>query len=502
MNRLVLSISLLLSKLLSRPMAGGRWTRWVTWSSKRPKPTVVHVLGGALLALTVGAACGTDPTSSLGGEGEGEGEGETFVEHESRAPLCDDLVSADNPRELFPFALVDPAAVTDAIPFGNLEPEAPQEVLNHEVGFYIEGVRVPLTSPADLYVQSIERSFHAYDGVTDFGVAYHVCSYMDGEVRKPAVTGSFAHLGSLSAELQAFFDAELAKYDAGEPTAIGCNEDRTECGVSMNAHRDLLGDPAWAYVLEGGASLGTAGAQEEGGIGPAGVDTNLQDRRINDFAGNFYLNPDRLGAEEGPGVSWRYGVCTYDYFAEPVRSQYMAKIAVLNELRQSEDDPCGSIEVDRDAYGTVRGVWAGLELEGETMDSEFSAADIDVYLEKTAVLGDHFTRPDTHMMISTPIDVLSDWGSGNSPIVIERATLGDGDYEMAVNVPFAEAGPGVTWCYVGERFGGFEEAYLLLSVSEDGELLQLERVEDDCSLTDPSDRAFDPSSDTYFEMIR
>jgi hypothetical protein len=420
------------------------------------------------------------------------------IEHQTRAPACSDVADPARPNELFHHALVDPAAVSDAIVFGNMEPYSPQEVVNFELGFYLPGTNVPLTAPADLYVQSVRRSVHAFDGVVDWSLDYHVCSELDGDLRVPAVSGNFAHITTMSAPVMELFDAEMAKLDEGELTAMHCNDDRSECNLNLNLFRDQRDDQSFAFVLAAGDALGTGGKLTDG-TGPAGIDTNLQDRR---YGGNHFINPDRIGSEAGHGAGWRYGACTYEYFAEPMRSAYLGAIEAFGEPREASDEPCGVMEVDRNAEGTAAGLWALTSIGEQQMNEEWSAPEVDVYMANLMVLGEHISRPTTEMMMSTPIDGLSHFGNNNAPIRFLRSAPGDVAHEQAVNVPFWDTAPGTIYCYDGERYGGDEEIFYLVELSDDGSSLVVEKVLDDCTQTAPSDRVLDPGRPEHFIFVR
>jgi len=398
--------------------------------------------------------------------------------------------------------VVDPSHVTAAEVFGGMEPSSPQEVMNYELGFYFGGSDIPLTAPADLYVEAIERSYHPYNDVTDWGIAYHVCSYQDGNVRRAGVFGNFAHVTTLDSTLNALFDAEFEKYLDGQPSAVTCSDaDNHECGLSLNRMRDVVGDPDYVLVLEAGSQFGTGGPAE-GKNGPAGIDANLIDRRINDYEGNYYINPERLGAEGGPGLAWRYGACTYDYFVEPYRSQYLGKIQILGETRVSADHPCGTLEIDVDAAGTVAGLWAASSMGAEVMSPDFGGGELDGYLSQLLVLADHMTSPETKMMLSTPIAELANLTSEASVVEFDKAVMGDDNWNALVNVPFLATEPGAIYCYAGTRYGGFEDAYYLAEVSADGETLTLQRVMDDCSDVPTESRAFVSGADEYYVFVR
>ncbi|MCA9577104.1 MAG: hypothetical protein R3B40_09780 [Polyangiales bacterium] len=428
------------------------------------------------------------------GCGGGGGEPPPPVVHQSQAPSCADLVGDGDPRLLFSHRLIDPEAVSAAVVLGDMDPSSPQETLNFEQGMYVP-VNTPLSAPTDIYVEAIVRSDHA--DVSDWGIAYHVCSVLgeDG-VRRPGVHGNFAHVTTLPPTLQALFDAELAAFEGGLTSAVACSSGG--CDLNLNRMRDNLGDPDYVLVVAAGASLGTAGPID--GVGPAGVDTNLLDRRMNDGAGNAYINPNRLGAEEGHGVGWRYGACFYEYFPAETRDAYLAKIRVLDEPRVSATTPCGTLDVD--VANSPAGVWATSTIADQSMSADFDGAALDQYLGQVVVLADHYARPDTHMMISTSLPGLAQLGEAVYAMEFEKSAADSVDAEDYVNLDFAQAEAGPIHCYAGTRVGAVEAVYYLLQLAPDGDALTIERVETDCRATPAAERAFSEAGDGYVQLTR
>lgn len=463
-------------------------------SRRRWRGTLLYIAGVSGLIL----GCSDSPREPFQEQPDAAG----LIEDESRAPLCSDIAMPQAPNALFTHGIIDANEISETIMLGDMDPTSPQEVLNFEMGFYVPGVEVPLVAPAKLYLQSIERSYHANDDVTDFGVGYHVCSYDDAGVRKAAVSGNFAHVAALNSELTALFDAELRKLKDGQESSVRCSGDTTEeCSLFVSMLRDQAGDPSLTLIVEAGSQLGLTG-HLEGNLGPAGIDANLQDRRINDFSGNYYINPNRLGADNGPGAGWRYGACTYDYFVEPFRTQYLDMIRNVGVARVSADQPCGTVEIDEGVEGTLGGMWALDSVGTQIMSGDLGGQALDDYLINLLALADHLTFPETKMMLSTSLQQLSQITNEPSLIEFDKAIEFDADWNNEVNVPFALAQPGITYCYAGQRYHGNQDAFYLAELSQNGTTMQFEKVVEDCRGLTADSRVFDTQSDAYFSFVR
>ncbi len=423
----------------------------------------------------------------------------------SHAPLCDEIIDPAYPNKIFTHALVNPDAVDTAVVLGDMEPSSPQEIINFEQGFYISQSGTQMTAPADLHITSIESSLHIDTGLTDYGISFDVCSYQSDLKTLPAVLGNFAHITHLGEDLNTLFESEMNKYKQQQDSAITCNGDgvlqsRT-CTLSINRLRDLIDDQKYDFIAYAGSSLGEAGPLEGKAI-PRGIDTNLQDKRKNDYAGNYYINPDRLGAEEGPGTGWRYGACFYEYFPEQYSSAYTSKISSLGDYRESKDNPCGVLEVDKNRLGTVGGVWATGDSAGLSMSDDFGGELLDNYLENILVMADHFIVPGEKIMLSTSIDALSDHNGENKAMEFNKAELNDNNWQLLTNLPLDQTEPGYTYCYAGNYYGSFVEFYFLLALSDDTDQLFVQRVDGDCSNTTQAEREMSMDQKEKYLFVR
>ncbi len=394
----------------------------------------------SLLWLCAALACGSDP---MGMPDPGE-------PTDTVAPLCS-TIAGGGPKELFAQPVVPTDAVTEALIFGGMDPGT-LEPINFELGFLLGDTNVPVVAPADLYVRSLEYTrymtgFRA--GVTDYGMTFQVCAVEDVEGRaSPAVTGAFQHITSLSAELQAMVDSlELDCFvDDANPEEVA-----EKCAAFLPA--GLAEDGG--LVIAAGTTIGGAGGTGANDYTP-GFDFNLMDERYP----NAYVNPDRLGAEEGPGHAFRYGACVYEYFAEPHRSAYLAAVGQNGEPRASESDPCGTLGFG--VPGTAAGVWILEDGAGLTLESAYVQT-----LESLLVLGPHPVTPGTHQVLSSELPALSDV-SGRRALLTYAPDDG-----ADVNPDLYAVAPGTIYCIESEPYGAFEPHAHLLELEEGGERLTI-----------------------------
>lgn len=475
-------------------------------SSRRPRPSSGHVRcvssGGlvALLAIGLSPACadpapGTPPTPYLDG------------------PLCASLVSDEAPDVLFDHELVPIGAVDSAYPYGDMQPDQVQEIINFEQGFYIrnspEFANVPLTAPTTLYVRSIEVTRHDadHDGtveLTDYGFTYDVCSRIVEGERGPAVSGNFAHLKSLAPSIATVFGTEADRIRSGaiaeSESALRCSngiDGPGTCTFFVSLAREE--DPTFSLVVPAGDPIGTTAFP--------GFDANVRDRRKNGGLGNHFLSRDRWTAETGHASGLRYGVCTYEYFVEPYRTQYLRRIGANgvyrnvdgNGLPVAVEHPCGLFEADLGAGGTAAGYWMESSRAALHMTEDMSIEATEEVLSGMLVLSEHFLEPNAKLAMSTHLAALSGGGNDARPMVVEFARgAPDG---TNTNVPFDEVVPGTVYCYVGAGYSNALSrfSFLLEIVDAPVPTLRIERLEGapDCSTYPPYKRTFGPSVLTF-----
>ena len=423
------------------------------------------------------------------------------------APLCTELVSDENPRELFTTALLPAEAVNDAYPFGDTQPNEVQEIINFELGFYIKNepayASVALTAPTDLYVETLEISRYDddHDGIVDradHGVSYEVCSHVVEGVQQQAVTGNFAHVRTLSPTLMAIVDAERQRILDGvvtlEASALRCDDGLDGVGTCVffaSIKRET--EPEFEIVIPEGTAFGTTASP--------GFDANLRDRRMNGGTGNYFISPNRWGADYGHAIGYRYGACTYEYFAEPYRSAYLARIGANGIYRNDVevDHPCGLLEADIGAAGTAQGFWMLASKADQYMVPDMSMEEVEDVLSGMLVLNEHFLTPNTHIAMSTHIATLSGGGPQNDQMLVEFARNMPADTNT--NVPFDEVEPGITYCYEGHGYmnEAAEFAFLLRVTNEPSPVLEVERRKGDlpCSALSQEERAFSELALTF-----
>ena len=407
------------------------------------RPTNLVSLPFALLA----AACG--------GGGGGSDDAETL------APPCD-VIAGANPRELFTEAVVPTDAVFETLIFGGMDPGT-LEPINFELGYRLNDIDVPVTAPAELYVRSFEYTSYltgARAGETDYAFAFDVCSTAEGT---SAVEGDFAHMTALEPEFAALLDT--TDFDCS--TSENFEESAEKCRAFYQASEED------GLVIPAGTLLGSAGGTGETDYAP-GFDFNLLDTRYP----NEYVNPDRIGAEEGPGRWFRYGACVYEYFTEPTRSAYMDLVGQNGDLRVDADDPCGTMSIDQ--AGTAAGVW----MRAEAADLDIST-DLVGVLENLLVLGPHPVFPGTREVVSSEMLEVASWTDGGTLVEFEPVGA-DAD----TNPSFYDMAPGTIYCVDAAGFGNQVPHHYLVELGAGGDTLTLERLDASCSLIDPEARAF------------
>ncbi|MCC7072703.1 MAG: hypothetical protein IT383_15345 [Deltaproteobacteria bacterium] len=380
------------------------------------------------------------------------------------APTCATL-AGESERELFTEAIVPVDAVRESLVFGGMDPGS-LEPINFELGFMLNDINIDVTAPAELYVRALGRNEYLSGlraGETDYQLVFDVCTDEDGAV---LVEGDLAHITTIATELQPLFEARADECETHEAA-----------DESVRACRWFLNDePA---VIAAGTLLGTAGGTGATTYAP-GLDVNLLDAR----APNAFVNPERLGAEEGPGRAFRYGACAYEYFVEPFRSSYLAAVGLGGVPRESEDAPCGTLSVGQS--GTAAGVW----IREDKASLEVSDNLVEV-LEHLLVLAPDQLDPAHRQVVSTELDELSAHDGVNR--LMQFDVISDGD----VNPSLYAMRPGTIYCLDTEAFDAWAGYYLELL--DEGRRLKIERHADSCAGTASTLRTFGP---TAIEFVR
>jgi hypothetical protein len=382
---------------------------------------------------------------------------------ETAAPLCAE-VAVGGEKVLFTHPVVPVDKVLESLIFGGMDPGT-LEPINFELGFRLTEVNVPVAAPADLYVRSIERTEFLVGGragETDYAIAFDVCATDDGGVVRAAVEGDFAHITALSAALAAHLADE---------SALDCQENAGP-EETVRTCRRFFAPGAEGLVIAAGTPIGTGGGTGVTAYAP-GFDFNLLDTRFP----NAYANDERIGSEEGMGRWFRYGACVYEYFAEPYRAGYLAKVGQNGDLRTSVDAPCGTLSIDKP--GSAGGIWIRADLAGLRIDDDWIGV-----LEGLLVLGPHPVFPGQREVISSEMPAIASWGEGG--LLIEFETLGDGD----VNRSFYDMLPGTIHCVDGAGFGNPIPHSYFIEVGPGGDTLTIERLEATCAGLPAEKRGF------------
>lgn len=389
-------------------------------------------------------------------------------------PSCDSVTEANasvNPKDLFSLAVVDPVFVSSSLPIGELE-AGDNTPINHELGFLLNAINVDVTAPADLYVKSLTSTEYltgSRAGEVDYGINYQVCSHLVNNKERVAVEGDYAHMTGINNNLMTTLGGASCVEDINDV------ESTNKC--SVNYINDYL-------LIDKGTLIGTAGGT---GLTPykPGFDANLIDFRFV----NTFVNPDRIGAEEGPGAGYRYGACTYEYFFDPDKTAYLNKVGLPGEPRDSISDPCGKLSGVGEA-GTAAGIW----IPEDKADLDVSTQLFDV-MSNILVLADHLINPDSLMNISTDSVFVADVGGEATLVDLMKVNTGD------VNVAYKNMSPGTVYCLHGtsNKGGGTTNFYYYLELVDAGETLKLERLVSACKNTPEASRTF---TDKVMRFVR
>lgn len=401
-----------------------------------------------LAAASLLAACGTSDSS------------ESPI---TAAPRCSDLTGADV-KALFSTPVVPTSAVLESLIFGGMDPGT-LEPINFELGFRLNDINVPVRAPTDLYVRSLESTHFVVGsraGETDYAISFHVCSEDPQGTLEVAVEGDFAHITALAPSLSALL-ATGAK-------ECGTNAGPEETVETCRRFFPTTGDDA--LVIAEGELIGSAGGTGATAYRP-GFDFNLLDTRFP----NEFVNPDRIGAGEGPGRWFRYGACVYEYFTGDTRAAYMAKVGQNGDLRVNDSDPCGRISIDK--AGTAAGVWIRADKANLDISSDWEGV-----LQNLLVLGPHPVFPGKREVVSS--ELLSIASVNGHGLLVEFAQVDSGD----VNRSFYEMTPGSVHCITGAGFGIPEPHHYYLQVGAGGDTLTIERLASSCGNTPLASRTF------------
>ncbi|MDH3976381.1 MAG: hypothetical protein OEV42_19110 [Deltaproteobacteria bacterium] len=380
-------------------------------------------------------------------------------------PSCDSVMEANgsvNAKDLFSVALVDPSSVDSSLPIGELE-AGDLTPINHELGFLLYTTNIDIIAPTDLYVKSLTSTQYISGpraGETDFGMTYQVCSHLVNSKEEIAVEGDYAHMTAAYGIITTALVGATCVEDLGDV------ESTVKC--SVNYVNNYL-------LIDKGTLLGSGGGAGLSDYKP-GFDANLTDFR---FENNF-VNPDRIGAEEGPGAGFRYGACTYEYFLEPTKTAYLDKVGVPGNYRVSATDPCGKLS-DVGQAGTAAGIWISEDKAGLDISTDLFGV-----MSNLLVLADDLIAPDTEMNISTDLISVAP-GDGKAALVsIIKKVSGD------VNPAFKEMLPGTVYCLEGTSdIGGIiTDFYYYLELIDGGDTLKLEALDAICNATPEASRTF------------
>ena len=418
---------------------------------------IEYLLFAMISLLAVGCGSSNDNNAAV----------DTNIKSVAYLPSCGSVAQANgsvDEKGLFSLPVVDPSFVSASLPIGDLQP-GEFTPINYELGFLLNAINVDVTAPADLYVKSITSTEYLSGwrkGEIDFGMGYEVCSHLVNDKEEVAVEGEYAHMTAINDDIR----AELM----GAP----CVEDINDVASTRNCSIQYGND---FFLIEKATLLGSAGGTGLSEYKP-GFDSNLLDFRFE----NTFVNPDRIGADEGPASGYRYGACIYEYFLDPTKTEYLSTVGSLIKARVSETEPCGQLSGIGKA-GTAAGIWIPEDKAGlsSTIFSELT-----VVLGNILILADHYLFPEEQLNISTDLVAVADIEGEATLVDIMKEPSGD------INIDFKDMLPGTVYCLEGTSDGGgfITDFYYYLEVIDGGGTLKLERLDSECKLTPEASRLF------------
>jgi hypothetical protein len=379
------------------------------------------------------------------------------------APRCSDLTGADA-KALFGTPVVPTDKVLESLIFGGMDPGT-LEPINFELGFRLTDINVPVTAPTDLYVRSLEATNFltgSRAGERDYAISFHVCTEDPDGTLEVAVEGDFAHITALAPSLTAIL--ESGERDCYMNT--GPDETIETCRRFFPTSGDDM------FVIPAGEVIGSAGGTGATAYRP-GFDFNLLDTRFP----NAFVNPDRIGAEEGPGRGFRYGACVYEYFTGTTRTAYMSKVGQNGDMRDYPSAPCGVLSIDQ--AGTAAGVWIRADKASLDIGNDWVGV-----LENLLVLGPHPVFPGKREVVSSELLSIASYNGDGLLVEFEQVDAGD------VNRSFYQMTPGPIHCIKGKGFPNAHPHYYYVQLGASGDTLTIERLASDCGNTPVGSRTF------------
>lgn len=214
-----------------------------------------------------------------------------------------------NPEPVFTHPFIDLTKIDALGPLGAISGGSTGRSYMDVKGSEKDGVMAPIFSPMDATLETIIWAPRGPDTPPEYGLYFRVSC---------EVTYLFDHLDELSDEIKKYAPKEPAKNTA------------TEAGTKPNV------------VIKAGTPL----AKSNGTVGGGTFDFLL----MNDAKEAYRINPVRW--------TWyqtNYASCPYDYFTPELKSQYYAKIGILNYTGFVKAKDCGSSS--EDVAGTISGGW-------------------------------------------------------------------------------------------------------------------------------------------------
>jgi hypothetical protein len=267
------------------------------------------------------------------------------------------LASCGSRTDLF---TVSPIAFTDFygwVPVGNLSAPlhtfpSPHQYLYHTLASQPLHT-VPVVSPGDITIIRVSRRITTADNRSDYSIQFASCR---------EVIGYFNHMAGL---------------DASISQRVGPYDQQCFSSTGPSGYDDCTSRPISIPVATG-APLGITG----GVPGLLAWDFGLRDSRKPAVA---YANASRW-EQGGIGGDLYHVVAASDYYAQPMRSQIVARLGHGDGTGKRTIEPVGGT-VEIDVVGTAQGAWFNTSRLGGTQGPHLAIAPDNVDPTEFAVSG-------------------------------------------------------------------------------------------------------------------
>ena len=236
-----------------------------------------------------------------------------------------DLAACGSQTEWLTAYPIMPHDTTNIVPLGNVNPSGHVFPTDH-IYYYITKsepgnpnsapIEVPLYSPGNLRITSIDVSENVTDGYSDYSLTFQPCD---------EISFKYSHITTLA---QKFLDQITPPYTNDNTYTTG--------GKTYHLYKKTV-----AMDITSGEEIGTAGGRAE--------QNALDFYAYDELASLTFANASRWTNSNS-----RYTACPIDYYSADKKAVMQAKLG--NESYQRTTEPvCGKI--DQDIAGTAKGHW-------------------------------------------------------------------------------------------------------------------------------------------------